>query len=111
MVSETVSDSRFKRGKRGSRNLELGFAIGADCGRFSRGDFAAISRLYSLLVRAGCFFPGGSAVAAVVVPESSVRFGSWEDAGADTSANRTGMAHYYCLTVGILVSERLGLIA
>ena len=78
---------------------------------FPRGDFAAISRLDSLLVRAGCFFPGGSAVAAVVVPESSVRFGSWEDAGADTSANRTGMAHYYCLTVGILVSERLGFIA
>ncbi len=70
-----------------------------------------MSRLDSLLVRAGCFFPGGSTVPAVVVSECGVRFGSWEDAWADTSTDGTGMAHFYRFTSGFVCARRLGVSA
>jgi len=61
-----------------------------------------------VLLRAGCFFPGGTAIAAVVVSESGCRLGTRVDAGAYASTYGTSMAHAYCLTAGVAVSGGVG---
>ena|SRR6267378_2901946 len=93
---------------KGSRNRWLGFAIGADYGRFFAERCQLISGLGCVLVRVGWFLPCGPAEAAVMVSEGGACFGSGVNAGAYASTNGTSMAHFYGLAVGVAVSERLG---
>ena len=102
-----VESPRDRHGKSVSGNRRLGPEIRADYGRFFFCREIVLARDWCcVLLRAGWFFPGGPAIAAVMVSERGGRVRTRVDAGAYTSAHGTRMAHFYCLTVDVPISER-----
>src|SRR5713101_5578133 len=89
--------------------MSLDSGLGLIIGDFFPQGNRVLARDYRCgLLRGGCFFPGGTAIAAVVVSESGCRLGTRVDAGAYASTYGTSMAHVYCLTVGVAVSRGVG---
>ena len=86
-----VDSPRDRRVISCSGNRGFRFGIGRDYGRFFCKELAKTRDV--CLVRVDCFFPGGPAIAAVVVSESSVRLRTGVDAGAYASAYGASMAH------------------